>query len=229
VGGLRDVELVALLDEPVRRRLYAYLRERGDTIGRDEAARAAGISRSLAAFHLDRMAGAGLLDVDYRRVGGRSGRGAGRPAKLYRLSERRLEVSIPETRYALAGRILLGGLQERRDGESPATAARRAGREAGRELGRRIAERGRGGDPLRRTYRVLREQGYEPVRRQGTVLLRNCPFHEVMRVRPDVVCAMNLGFLHGLVSELAGAGLRAEPVSEPGYCCVAIEGAREAR
>jgi predicted ArsR family transcriptional regulator len=42
------------------------------------------VSRNLAAFHLDRMASTGLLTVEYRRLTGRSGRGAGRPAKLYR-------------------------------------------------------------------------------------------------------------------------------------------------
>lgn len=222
MGTAADLELAALLHEPVRQRLYAYLRERREPVGRDEAARAAGISRSLAAFHLDRLAEAGLLDVEFRRLTGRTGRGAGRPAKLYRLSDRRVEVSIPETRYAMAGHILLEALEQRKHAETPADTAQRVGRDHGRQVGERITAGGRGGDLVRRAYRVLQEQGFEPERREGRILLRNCPFHELMRLRREVVCAMNRGFMDGLIERLTGGGLVAEPEERPGYCCVAI-------
>jgi len=48
----------------------------------------------LAAFHLDKLLEQGLLDVEFRRISGRAGPGAGRPAKLYRLSARQLEVTL---------------------------------------------------------------------------------------------------------------------------------------
>ena len=79
-----EISVIAVLDDPVRRRLYDYVSARGDGVSRSEAAQAAGIGRTLAAFHLDRLAEAGLVEVTFARPAGRSGPGAGRPAKLYR-------------------------------------------------------------------------------------------------------------------------------------------------
>ena len=85
---------IAALDEPVRRDLYLHVAAQAEPVSRDAAATAVGISRSLAAYHLDKLAAAGLLDVEYRRPPGRSGPGAGRPAKLYRRTGRQLDVSL---------------------------------------------------------------------------------------------------------------------------------------
>lgn len=76
-----DIMAVELLAEPTRQRLYLYLRERHIPVGREEAARDTGIKPRLAAFHLDRMAEAGLLEVEYRRFSGRVGPGAGRQGR----------------------------------------------------------------------------------------------------------------------------------------------------
>ena len=83
-----DVAGVAALADPVRRRLYEHVVSRAGAVGRDEAAAAAGIKRPLAAFHLDKLVAEGLLDVEYRRLTGKTGPGAGRPAKLYRRATR---------------------------------------------------------------------------------------------------------------------------------------------
>ncbi|HKY51120.1 MAG TPA: helix-turn-helix domain-containing protein, partial [Candidatus Limnocylindria bacterium] len=90
---------VAVLDEPVRRSLYLYVARQADAVSRDEAADATGTSRENAAFHLDRLVEAGLLEASYRRLGGRTGPGAGRPSKLYRRSHRELSVTVPARRY----------------------------------------------------------------------------------------------------------------------------------
>ena len=58
------------------------------TVDGNEAAASVGISRALAAFHLDRLVKDGLLIPEYRRLSGRTGPGAGRPAKLYRRAPR---------------------------------------------------------------------------------------------------------------------------------------------
>ena len=105
-----DLTAVALLAEPIRRRLYLYLRERREPVGREEAARHVGVKARLAAFHLDRMAEAGLLEVEYRRLSGRVGPGAGRTAKVYSVSSRSFSVLIPQTRYALAASMMASAL-----------------------------------------------------------------------------------------------------------------------
>ena len=75
---------LASLNEPMRRRLYGYLADQDTGVSRETAAAALGLSRSVVAFHLDKLADLGLLDVEFRRPEGRGGPGAGRPAKLYR-------------------------------------------------------------------------------------------------------------------------------------------------
>src|SRR6187401_444958 len=108
----RDIEAIALLDEPVRRRLYEWLIAQSGSVSRDEAAAGVKISRALAAFHLDRLAADGLLEVEFARRSGRTGPGAGRPAKLYRRAEREITVSLPERRYAAAAAMMADALEE---------------------------------------------------------------------------------------------------------------------
>ena len=106
-----DIRAVALLDEPVRRQLYEIVAASRDPVSRDDAAAAAGISRALAAFHLDRLVDGGLLAAEYRRLSGRAGPGAGRPAKLYRRSAGDLAVCLPERHYELPARIFAEALE----------------------------------------------------------------------------------------------------------------------
>src|SRR5215472_13806913 len=151
-----ELMAVALLAEPTRQRLYLYLRERNEPVGREEAARHAGIKPRLAAFHLDRMADAGLLEVVYRRLTGRVGPGAGRPAKVYSVSPRSFSVEVPQTRYGLAASMM-------------ATAV-------GKSLGGEIRQQARTkGARLDAVQRKLRQLGYEPqVHESGEWTMRNC-------------------------------------------------------
>src|SRR5215469_683929 len=130
-----DIMAVELLAEPTRQQLYLYMRERQQPVGREEAARDTGIKPRLAAFHLDRMAEAGLLDVEYRRLSGRVGPGAGRPAKVYSLSSRSFSVEIPQTRYALAASMMATALSAGGDGaQSLADVAADVGKSLGEEI-----------------------------------------------------------------------------------------------
>src|SRR5215470_18804882 len=105
-----QLELVAALEEPLRRDIYLYVSRQGKPVGRDQAAHALHISRSLAAFHLDRLEQAGLLTATFQRLSGRKGPGAGRPSKLYQRSSRQVDLTFPERRYQLAGELLTQAL-----------------------------------------------------------------------------------------------------------------------
>ena len=135
----RALEQLAALAEPVRRRLYQYVASRPAAVGRDEAANAVGVSRALAAFHLDRLVDDGLLVAEYRRLTGRTGPGAGRPAKLYRLSEHEVEVSLPPRDYRLAAGVFADALD---GGDDVAGAARERGWAIGRAAHGRQGARG---------------------------------------------------------------------------------------
>ena len=72
-AGLEEhMASLAALGDPTRRRLYLFVVSRPDGAGRVEAAEAAGVSRGLAAFHLDRLVAEDLLVADYRRLSGRT-------------------------------------------------------------------------------------------------------------------------------------------------------------
>jgi len=215
---------LAALAEPTRRMLYEYVAAQPAPVGRDAAARATGTSRALAAFHLDRLAEAGLLAVEFRRLSGRTGPGAGRPAKLYRRAPGEVAVSLPPRHYDLAGLLMARALEA--NGSRTARAA--LDREA-RAHGRALAKLARtDGAASRRARReaalaVLAACGYEPFTDGPRVVrMGNCPFHALAAEHRALVCGMNLSLMRGLLAALPATGLRAVLDPGPGRCCVAF-------
>ena len=102
----RNVAGIGVLADPVRRELYQYVCSQREPVGRDQAARAVGIARHQAKFHLDRLEAEGLLQVDYVRLTGRTGPGAGRPAKRYRRADGEIAVTLPPREYQVVAQIL---------------------------------------------------------------------------------------------------------------------------
>jgi predicted ArsR family transcriptional regulator len=221
-----DLARAAALDQPVRRELWALLRSRGTWVGRDEAADAVGVPRSVVAFHLDKLAGAGLLEVTYVRPPGRGGPGAGRPAKRYRPADREVSVSLPERRYDLAGALLADAVASASaTGRPVEEAVAEAAREAGREFGESaaVAKRASGAALRAAAVTALRDLGYEPRVEGRDVVLANCPFHRLAERHRALVCGMNLHLVAGLAGGL-GAGDRLAPRLDPapGLCCVRL-------
>jgi predicted ArsR family transcriptional regulator len=216
-----QVAAVAALAEPTRRRVYDHVVRMPEPVSRDDAAAALDVPRATAAFHLDRLVADGLLDVHYERRSGRSGPGAGRPAKLYRRAECSVSVSLPERRYDLAGQLLAAALAEsERTGERPAEALGRLAHDRGAQLASLAA----GADPRRAVLDLLEEQGFEPRADGGGIALGNCPFHALAREHTELVCGMNLRLLQGVLDGVPGTGLapRLEPTA--GACCVRMVG-----
>lgn len=207
------VARVSSLDDPVRRRLYELVIAQRAPVSRDQAAEAAGIGRTLAAYHLDRLAKAQLLRVSYARPAGRSGPGAGRPAKLYARADDEVAVSLPPRDYELLAELLVESVQGDQSG-----AMRDAVHRAAAATGHRAGEAAAGD-----VERALREHGYQPAfTGDGDLELRNCPFHRLAQQHQDLVCGLNLHLIRGL---LAGSGQqteRAELCPRAGRCCVVV-------
>lgn len=212
---------VAALTDRSRRALYAYVCDAGRPVNREEAAEATGVSRGLAAFHLDKMVEVGLLSASYQAPAGQP-RGRGRTPKVYVPSGDGVAVTLPERRYELIAEILADAVaaepcaaRREPDAGEPYRAADAARREAyahGHALGASLPA---GTDLLA----TLRDLGFEPERRAGEVVLRNCPFHALAQRHTALVCGLNEAFLTGLVAG-AGAGLDARLTPAPGACCV---------
>jgi predicted ArsR family transcriptional regulator len=220
------IDDLALLAEPVRRALYDHVVAQAEPVGRDAAAAAVGIGRPLAAFHLDKLVDAGLLEVTYRRLSGRSGPGAGRPAKLYRRAPRELEVSLPARRYEVAARLFAQALEAGVAGTASAeqalqAAARAYGESLGQEARRRAGRRRGQSALVEAAIAVLSEAGFEPSRGESdAIVLRNCPFDALARTHRRLVCGMNLSLMDGVIGGLRASGLEAELDPRPGMCCV---------
>jgi predicted ArsR family transcriptional regulator len=233
-GLRRDAEALGALEDQLRQRLYIFVRSQGRPVTRDEAASAVGISRKLAAFHLDKLAERGLLTYSYARPPERGGRGAGRSSKYYEPSDRQIDVTIPERRYDLMGFVLLRALRTQHESERGVESARRAAAEAGGEIG--VAERRRLGIPppgaeraMALSTRLLEDTGYEPYRDgQGSVRLRSCPFHALAEEDRDLVCSMNQRLVEGMVRGLGNETVDVVFDPIPGQCCVRLSMPRRA-
>jgi len=218
-GHQSGLAAVSGLEDPVRARLYQIVSSSPEPTGRDEAAAAAGIGRPLAAYHLDRLVELGLLTATYQRPSGRTGPGAGRPAKLYSRSDREFAVTVPAREYELAARLLAVAVEGDTAGRS-----RAALHEAARQHGANLASQGRPRvNACQAVQTTLAGHGFEPWREEdGTIRLRNCPFHQLAALHRDLVCGMNLALIDGLIDGLGPSAIHAYLDPGPGRCCVAI-------
>jgi predicted ArsR family transcriptional regulator len=228
----RRISSIATLDQPVRKALYRLLSERDAWVTRDEASDALDVPRSVAAFHLDKLVEAGVAEITFERTTGRTGPGAGRPAKLYRRAPGEVSASVPDRRYDLAGSLLATAIAESERTGSPVaacltTAARAAGRVIGQEAAAATGPLTRRDDRRQAVVEVLASHGYEPtLGKGGEIALVNCPFHRLAEEHRSLVCGMNLDFLAGLLEGMGPANrLDARLAPEPGYCCVRIKAA----
>jgi predicted ArsR family transcriptional regulator len=208
--GTRGSGVLGSLADPTRMSLYEFVARSTEAVGRDEAAAAVGIPRQTAAYHLDRLAADGLVEVDFVRRTGRTGPGAGRPAKLYRRSNQELEITVPPRRYLLAARVFLEAVA----GADPRGGGRSGLADSARRIGVSLGRAG--------LTTALEEAGYAPeVSSENEIKFLNCPFHALAETDREITCGMNLELVKGII-EGAGDTASAHLEPEPGYCCVRI-------
>lgn len=221
-----DIDAIALLHEPVRQMLYRYVVGAGRPVGRDEAAAHAGVGRGLAAFHLDRLAAAGLLAVTFGRLTGRTGPGAGRPSKLYVRGPREVVVTLPDRRYDVAAMLFATAL-ERQPGSGWSAVLDQTARETGRAIGAAARDAAAGDiapGALRSAFlATLEHRGYQPLAEPDAIMLGNCPFAGLVDDHRPLVCGMNLALVDGMLDGLGAGDVAASAAPRPGRCCVAID------
>lgn len=211
----RAIAAIAALDDPMRHALARYVFDSQAPVSRDDAARSLGIARSSAAFHLDRLVSDGVLDVEFKRLSGKSGPGAGRPAKLYRRVGGEISVSVPPRHYNLAAELLAESVER---AESEGISARDALDAVAKETGAAI---GASSDSL---VSGLAAGGYEPRDDgEGGLRLTNCPFHGLTSRHSDLICTANVALLTGMadgVGDTENKVCRVAP--SDGGCCVRV-------
>jgi len=220
------IRAVAALEDNLRHGMYEFIRTAQRPVTREQAAEAVGISRKLAAFHLDKLVTAGLLRSDYEPVGGL--RKVGRTPKVYSPVDADIRISIPERQHDVLASILINAVLTERGDETARQATMRVAHERGRSVaaterdqlrpGRLGAERA-----LTLSEGLLKQHGYEPDRVSPVCLqLRNCPFHPIAQQSPDLVCGLNHAFLTGFLSGLDASTVEAVLEPRTGECCVEL-------
>lgn len=219
------VTKLGALADPVRRALYHFVAGQPGAVSRDQAADGVDVPRHTARFHLERLVDEGLLVTEFRRLTGRTGPGAGRPAKLYRRSRKEVAVSLPHRRYDLAATVLADAVERTLAGAEIGAAVDEAARAAGARAAAAAPERDPGATGINRVADALAPFGYEPrVAADGGehVTLRNCPFERLVGDHTDLVCGMNLAFVDAVVAALDTPGVRTAPVPAGRGCCVSV-------
>jgi predicted ArsR family transcriptional regulator len=216
---------IGALAEPTRLALYRYVARAAEPVSREQAAAATNLPLHSAKFHLDRLVEEGLLEVEYRRLTGRTGPGAGRPSKLYHRASRHLSVSLPERHYDLAGEVLAAAVdQSTREGTPIAEAVQQVAHSTGSSIaGAEAPPRGTGrGARTARLTEVLASHGYEPRLIDDDVCLTNCPFDRLAAGHTELVCGMNLALVNGVIDGLHIEAMSARLAPQPGFCCVKV-------
>jgi len=221
-----DVEAVAALAEPTRRRLYEVVASAPRVMSRETVAELAEVPVHTAKFHLDKLVDEGLLEVEFHKLTGREGPGSGRPTKHYRRAEREVAVLLPARQYDLLSRILANAVAGSLAENAPvADLASKFAYAEGKAFGR---SRGSApGDDLIRVAAALAETGYEPRQEsrsdeEEVLTLHNCPFHKAAAEQTDLVCGLNLDFVTGVCAGLDARSVEASLQPEQGRCCVTL-------
>jgi predicted ArsR family transcriptional regulator len=230
-GNDDQIASVAALGDPQRRALYRYVVAQPEPVSRDQVAEGLGVARHVVKFHLDKLETEGLLEVEYRRPPGRSGPGAGRPAKLYRRAARDFAVNLPGRRYDLAARVMAKAITNASETgaalrDALIEAARETGHDLGQEARQSLGRRRSSTAAVKAIMQVLDANGYEPRKTRGGITLANCPFHDLSRDYTDLVCGMNLDLITGLVESVDENALAPALTPAPNQCCVSLATSR---
>jgi predicted ArsR family transcriptional regulator len=207
------VDRLEAVGDPELRQAFLLVRARPGPITADEAAAALGVHRNVARARLERLREAGLVLVSFERRTGRSGPGAGRPAKLYAVAPELTPIEFPDRHYGALLPLLIESMPQR----DRQRRLREVGASFARELlgaahvrPARTVERG-----LQRVCVAVGKLGYHASVEsvdgdEASIATATCPLRPLVRSSPDAA-AVDRGMWSGLV---AGAieGVRAADV-----------------
>jgi predicted ArsR family transcriptional regulator len=169
------------------RETLLFARAQPQPVTADEVASVQRIHRNVARGRLERLADAGLLVASFERRTGRTGPGAGRPAKTYRVAPELTAIEFPERRYEQLIGLVVDALPERGRRKRLHEIGVAFGRELAHEAGLRPAKGLR--TALRRVCAALGSLGYqasvaEVTDERAVITTATCPLRPLVRARP---------------------------------------------
>ena len=219
-------DLTSSLGDPTRRGIYITVREAPEPATASQIAELFSIHPNVARHHLDRLAEDGYLEVTRRRPDGKSGPGAGRPAKCYTATAKEIDLHFPARRYDLLSELLVRVI-ERIDPGNLADIAADIGREYGSEIASEIGAPSESGfdTAVKAVALAMTGMGFATDSDADTrrLLTSHCPFADTAIKHPEVVCSLDRGIVSGLMEGLSPDWRPVQVVSHPGLAedCVA--------
>ena len=197
----------AIGDSELRETLL-FARAQALPVTADEVAAAQQIHRNVARSRLERLAAAGLLIPSFERRTGRTGPGAGRPAKTYRVAPELSAIEFPERHYEQLIGLVVDALPKRARRDRLHEIGAAFGRVLARQARLRSASTFR--TALRRVCAALGDLGYqasvaELSGERAVITTATCPLRPLVRAHPELA-ELDRGMWGALVERaLAGA------------------------
>lgn len=219
-------DLTSSLGDPTRRGIYIAVREAPEPATASQIADLFSIHPNVARHHLDRLAEDGYLEITRKRPPGKSGPGAGRPAKCYTATTKEIELHFPARRYDLLSELLVRVIEHIDPGNLSEIAAM-VGREYGKEIADEIGVPDESGFDMAvsAVARAMTGMGFTTDSDADTrrLLTSHCPFAATAAKHPEVVCSLDRGIVSGLMEGLSDDWRPVQVVSHPGAAedCVA--------
>lgn len=214
-SGDPDIRVHRALADETRAHLLRILRDTPDPLDARALADQVGLHLTTVRAHLDLLVDAGLVTSHTE-----SRTTPGRPRRLYAAVVD--PTSSGADGYRLLAQMLAGHVAATSD--DPTHDAVAAGRAWGTYLvDRPTPNTTTTADAARATLVDLMDRlGFRPELDDdgATILLRRCPFLDVARRHPDVVCSLHLGMMRGALATL-GAPVDARdlhPFAQPSLC-----------
>ena len=111
------MNVLDVIGDPELRETLLEVRRRPRAASISEIADATGVHRNVARRRLERLVAAGLLTASFERPPGRTGPGAGRPAKVYSPTPDTAAIEFPARRYPELVGLLVDAVPKRRRSE----------------------------------------------------------------------------------------------------------------
>lgn len=168
--------------QPELRDIVLFARSRSRPVSADDVAARFHVHRSVARSRLDRLAKAGLLTVGFERRTGRSGPGAGRPAKIYSVPPETSALEFPNRHYdRLFGHLI---------GSVPEAECARAGAQFARDLAPDETPPDDPSSAAERACEILGRLGFQATVEEAaegrvTITTPTCPLRPLVVANPE--------------------------------------------
>ncbi|MEE3953291.1 helix-turn-helix transcriptional regulator [Peribacillus frigoritolerans] len=204
----QTLKITNVLADPTRYYIYQHIVNNHGDVSVQEIADSFNIHPNVARLHLSKLEDIDMLTSNSRKTGK-----GGRPSRLYRLSDKVIQLHFPYRNYQLLAKVAVQSMMTL--GEQGKQALYETGKVFGEELiNQQLSLNSTSIDRLAFAEKVnmLKNAatiaGLSPEiqasEEENKISFRifNCPFKEVTEVEPGTICSMHNSFLKGMFEAL---------------------------